>query len=164
MALTDSFKKWKLFEFSRETIYSIDMRYNTGCEYHPFNNITISLFGYRLLVRFFNVIPPWRKKIIATSWSKEDKERMGRDYYWEVHERQFGFYLYGDSFNVLYGRNKAFGSSGECKRKHFWLPFKQWRHIRFSIYDLQGKLAYTQLESELRKQRKEAERLNAKYI
>lgn len=158
--LTENSTEWGIFEYGTDHKYrSFDVRYNTGSEEAPYNNISLHISKWLLRIRFFNIIPPWRIKVFPTSWSKEDIERIGRDYYWEVKERQFGFHFLEDNVQILYGKQDW----EDSKRKLFWLPWKQWRFVRFSLYDLEGKDCYTLLESEKKKQFKEAAKMGLSF-
>lgn len=78
------------------------------------------------------LIPAERTKVKATYWSAEEIARMGRDWYWNIEERQFGLSLFEGHLSLRYGRQT--NSSRETKSKGWFLPWTQWRHVRYSVY------------------------------
>lgn len=91
------------------------------------------------------VLKPYREKVDAVYWDKATIERMGRDWYWNYDEREFGFSYSRDDGNgiggggflqIYYGRQSH--SSRDEKRWSCFTPWNNWRHIRNSIYDLKG--------------------------
>lgn len=79
-------------------------------------------------------------------WDAETISRLGRDWYWEIDQRSYGFQLSksgdvgnSDFLQVYYGR--AGGSMMDSSIEQRWsyfLPWTQWRHVRHSYYDLAG--------------------------
>lgn len=61
---------------------------------------------------------------------------MGRDWYWEVTPREFGFSITDGHLSVEFGR-VTHDSSTE-QRWGCFLPWTQWRHVRHSYYGLKG--------------------------
>ena len=102
---------------------------------------------------FLSVVPGWlirpeRKRVEAKYWSPQDIERMGRDWYWDVTPREFGFSIIDGHLNVAFGR-VTHDSSTE-QRWGCFLPWTQWRHIRRSLYDLDGKHFWSEIDAETR--------------
>ena len=96
-----------------------------------------------LIAMLPGVIRPWRRKKYP-GWDAETVQRLGRDWYWDVDHRRYGF-SYSDGFlQVFYGRR-----GGACADSSLWqqwscfLPWTQWRHVRRSLYGLQGELFET---------------------
>lgn len=109
-------------------------------------NLRMSALGRTLIVRLPNFIPPYREKEKARYWSEEQIERIGRDWYWVIDKREFGFSLNDGHLSVRYGRS-TMGSSTD-KSWGYFLPWTQWRHIRISFYGLRGELISTVLDAD----------------
>lgn len=89
------------------------------------------------------VIRPWRQKRYP-GWDAETINRLGRDWYWDVDHRRYGFSYREGFLQIFYGRE-----GGACmdsriqQQKGYFLPWTQWRHVRHSLYDLKGNLYET---------------------
>lgn len=90
------------------------------------------------------LVPPQRRKVFP-QWDAATVARLGRDWYYDVQKREFGFTISGtgmigetSALHVHYGR-QTMDSSTE-KSKCYFLPWTQWRHVRHSVYDLDGAL------------------------
>ena len=100
-------------------------------------SLRISGFGFTIIVALPNwVLRPERKKVTPTSWDAATIARLGRDWYWSITEREFGI-SYNEGFlQVMFGR-VTHDSSTE-QRWGYFLPWTQWRHVRHSLYNLDG--------------------------
>lgn len=102
-------------------------------------HLRISLWRYTLIAVLPNIIKPYQEKVYPKSWDAATVERLGRDWYWSIDQRQYGVGLYDGHFNLYYGRTG--GSSMDSSIEQRWscfLPWTQWRHVRHSFYGLQG--------------------------
>lgn len=105
---------------------------------YPGCRLRVSGFGCTLIVALPAIIKPYRTKVYAQSWDAATVERLGRDWYWDEDEREYGF-SYSDGFlRVFLGRQTNDSSTEKSWSKH--LPWTQWRHVRHSFYDLSGDL------------------------
>lgn len=103
-------------------------------------HLRISAWSMSLLIALPEIIKPWKRKVIAESWSESDIKRMGRNWYWDITPREYGF-SYSEGFlQVYYGR--ATDDSSTEQRKSWFLPWTQWRHVRHSFYGLAGEHLY----------------------
>lgn len=84
------------------------------------------------------LIRPYREKVKFTHISEAEKAQIGRDWYWRIDEREFGAFLSNGALHVRYGRqtNEWPGSKSRC----FFLPWREWRQVRHSLYDMNGDL------------------------
>ena len=84
------------------------------------------------------IIRPWRQKHYP-GWDTETINRLGRDWYWDVDHRKYGF-SYSEGFlQIFYGRTGgACADSNIQKQWNCFLPWTQWRHVRHSFYGLHG--------------------------
>lgn len=88
---------------------------------------------------------PYKEKRFP-GWDAETIARLGRDWYWDIDQRSYGFCLSksgdvgnSDFLQVYYGRagGSMMDSSVE-QRWSYFLPWTQWRHVRHSYYGLSG--------------------------
>lgn len=84
------------------------------------------------------LIKPHREKVTFRYLSENDRQRLGRDWYWQVDERAFGFTATEGALHLKYGRQSD--DSSTERSKCYFLPWKQWRHVRHSFYDMDGDL------------------------
>lgn len=109
---------------------------NRGC------NLKLHCFGYTFIVELPQLLDDYRIEHIAESWDSATVARMGRNYYFEVFRREFGFTLSDSALHVHYGPQTH--DSITTKSKGIFLPWRQWRHVRYSLYDLAGKHFWTE--------------------
>lgn len=103
-------------------------------------HLRISLYGLTVIMELLPIVLPWRKKVYA-GWDAATIKRLGRDWYYNEHPREYGFSL-GDGFlQIFYGVQA--GSSELDQNWCCHLPWTQWRHVRYSLYDLQGNHFWT---------------------
>ena len=107
---------------------------------YPGCKLNLALGYWRLTASLPTIIRPFRRVVFA-SWDAATVKRLGRNWYWNYTERQYGFYLFENHFNILYGR-QSHDSSTE-QRWSCFLPWSEWRHIRHSIYDRAGALFWS---------------------
>lgn len=89
------------------------------------------------------IIRPHRTKVYPKSWDAETVKRLGRDWYWDIDPRQYGFSLSSGHLSVYYGRTG--GACMDSSIQQQWgcfLPWTQWRHVRHSFYGLEGEHLY----------------------
>lgn len=144
--LTDNDKKWRIFTWGKWS-KSFSIRWIAGDddERGKRNRIWFVGFGYILQILMPPIIPPRRRKILA-NWDDATVNRLGRNWYYETFRREFGFSLSDmgngyDFLQIFYGAQTH--SSSDTKNWCFYLPWKQWRIVRHSIYDPIGLLYFT---------------------
>lgn len=76
------------------------------------------------------------------NWDAATVARIGRNWYYERHSREYGFTISEGSVHVHYGPQTH--SSTTTKVKVYWIPWRDWRHIRTSLYDKQGEHFWTE--------------------
>lgn len=118
----------------------------SGDDEYPGCSLIFIAFGYALRIHIPAIIQPHREKKMALSWDDETVKRIGRNWYYEVTEREFGFTLSNmgngyDFLQVFYGPQTNDSSTTKSWCTH--LPWKQWRCVRNSVYDPDGKLFAT---------------------
>lgn len=100
---------------------------------------SLRFFGFRrtlILLLPGWVLRPYAEKVKAGSWDDDTVVRLGRDWYWHIEPREFGFTIHDGHLSVSFGR-QSHDSSTE-QRWGMFLPWTQWRHVRHSFYDLNG--------------------------
>lgn len=101
-------------------------------------SLRMSAFGGTMIIALPSwVLRPERRKVVP-GWDAATIERLGRDWYWAVTQREFGVSLNDGFLNVSFGR-VTHDSSTE-QRWSCFLPWTQWRHVRHSLYGLDGSL------------------------
>lgn len=109
---------------------------SSGDEEYSGASLRISGFGFTMIVAMPYWAPrPYREKKHA-GWDKATIERLGRDWYWDITRREYGFSLSEGFLNVSFGR-QTMDSSTEQSWGYFF-PWTQWRHVRHSYYGLEG--------------------------
>lgn len=119
-----------------------------GSDEHPETYLMLTAFGWALRIRVFTwLCRPWRERWVECNWDAETVKRLGRSGYWKIHERRFGFSLSDmgngyDFFQCFFGPQTHDSSTTKSWSKH--LPWKQWEHVRHSIYTPTGEHFYTE--------------------
>lgn len=114
----------------------------------PSLRISIGSFTFISVLPF--MVPPRREKVYPgpASWGPDVISRLGRDWYWKVDPREYGISYWDGFLQIHYGINPC-----DSTRDQVWswfLPWTQWRHIRRSLYDLDGKHFWSDIDSEAR--------------
>lgn len=83
------------------------------------------------------LLRPHKVKVTARGWDAATVGRLGRDWYWDIHERQFGAYVADGAVHVLYGAQTH--DSTTDRSRCFFLPWRCWRVVRETLYDVEGR-------------------------
>jgi len=111
--------------------------------------LRIGAFGRMLIIQLPAIIRPHRHKVYpGAAWDARIVERLGRDWYWHVDPREYGFWYSEGFLQLKLGRSTNDSSTDQSWSK--FLPWTQWRHVRRSLYGLDGRPFYTVLDSEER--------------
>lgn len=98
--------------------------------------LRLSAFGHTLIVALPPIIRPFQEKVVAQYWDDATIQRLGRNWYWRREHREFGFSCCDGFLHIHYGRQSH--DSRTEKSGGYFLPWRQWRHVRNSLYGLQG--------------------------
>lgn len=107
--------------------------------------LRISLKRATLIIVLPHIVRPWREKVYP-GWDADTVKRLGRDWYWNIDPRQYGFSLHnagtvGESshLSIYYGRTGG-ACQSSCIQQQWgcFLPWTEWRHVRHSLYGLNG--------------------------
>jgi hypothetical protein len=128
------------FTYSRDRDYKpLTLVLNSGDdEDYPGCTLRIRGFGHTLIALLPAIIKPGKQKIIVKSWDAETIKRMGGNFYYDKHEREYGFSYRDGHLSISYGRQTDDSSTEQ--RWGTLLGCTQWRFIRESLYDLDGNL------------------------
>ncbi len=112
-------------------------------------NLRISGFGFTLIV----AMPAWalRPERTFKRWTGEPPKWATGDGYWNITPREIGFTMSEGHLSVRYGR-QTMDSSTEQSWGYFW-PWREWRHVRRSLYRPSGRLFADMLDSDRPKSR-----------
>lgn len=99
--------------------------------------LNIRVFDRCIRVILPPIIQPYKVKQKAKYWSEEDIKRQGRDWYYKYFTREYGFSFWDDSVILDYGLQSG-DSSDNPKTTVVSLPWKRYRFVRHSVYDLHG--------------------------
>lgn len=147
---SDNDTYWGPFVYSKDKYNKLAFVLGSGDDQdYPGCRLRIQGFGRTLIITLPQIIQPWRKKVIVTTWDEATIKRLGRDWYWDTHEREYGFSLsdsgdVGSStfLQVFLGRQTHDSSTTQnwcCS-----LPWTDYRHVRHCFYDLKGDLFWTE--------------------
>ena len=114
----------------------------SGDDDYPGCRLRFSLGSHRLIIALPPVIGPWRKKVVVTTWDDATIARLGRNWYYDTHEREYGL-SYSEGFLQFFLGRQTNDSSTE-QRWYCFLPWTQWRHVRHSVYGLCGEYFATE--------------------
>lgn len=99
----------------------------------------VSMFGATVILALPRwLVPTEKKKVFPTSWDAETVKRLGRNWYVEETTREYGISIWEGHLCLKYGRQTH--SSDTEQMWSCFLPWTQWRHVRHSLYGLDGSL------------------------
>jgi hypothetical protein len=106
--------------------------------------IRFSGFGHTLIIALPPIIRPHKVKVVPAGWDEQTIKRLGRNWYWDKTEREYGFTIVDNAVHLHYGRQSHDISTEQSKC--WFIPWLQWRHVRRSLYDVDGKHFWTEPE------------------
>ncbi len=136
---SDNDRYWGPFTYAYEGIRrgNVAALLGSGDDEHRGCNLRLTAFGHTLIMALPQIVRPWRRKVYpGAAWDAATVARLGRDWYWDVHRREYGFYVFDGHFVIHYGRQTH--DRGTTQSWSRFLPWTQWRHVRHSLYDMDG--------------------------
>lgn len=113
-------------------------------EYKPNRNLcTLRIYLYWFVVLV--CLPPILKPYQAYKTFRHHRPdgSVSEGGYWDVHSREFGAY-FTDRFSTIHAHYGAQTHDSETDRGNvFFLPWAQWRMVRHSLYEPDGRLFWT---------------------
>lgn len=106
---------------------------------YPYCRLRLSAFGRTLIVRLPAIIKPWTQKVLFSCPDMRARViAQGREpFYFDTHEREYGISISEGAAHIHYGPQTH--DSCTSKSKCYFIPWRSWRHVRRSLYDLCGK-------------------------
>lgn len=148
---SDNDTYWGPFVYSKDKYHNLAFVLGSGDdEDHPGCRLRIAAFGHTLIVALPAIIHPWKRKIPALTWDAATIARLGRDWYYEVFEREYGVSYNNDMggvggggfLQVFLGRQTH--DSSTTQSMSCFTPWNNWRHVRHCFYDLDGNHFWTE--------------------
>lgn len=127
----------KLVRFFKSKGTKIKLVISSPSENQENASIDLALFGYFMSISLPAwVLPPLKKwqDLERYEWAKPGKD--GRKGYFKTIQREFGFYLFENHFNIMYGAQTD--SSNTEKRWSCFLPWSEWRFSCYQMWDAEG--------------------------
>lgn len=105
----------------------------SGSSEYPGCKLTLVGFGWHVSIPLPPIVRPYRHWVDTSQYDWSTNPAGG---YWDEDRREYGVSIYGNHFSVRYGRQADDSSIDKCYG--FFLPWDDWRHVRHSVYDLNG--------------------------
>ena len=123
----------------------------SGDDEYPGCSLRFSGFGHTFITALPPIIQPWRKKVFPVCWDADTVARLGRNWYYDMHRREYGVSLsrsgcIGDAWGLYVSFGPQTHDSRTTKSLCRFLPWTQWRHVRHSHYDIDGAHFWTEPE------------------
>lgn len=143
---SDNDKHFWPFTFSRDCASRLGLMLDSGANDGGTGDCHIRLYLWKLTIicELPRIVRDWRVRHSAKTWSAEDIARIGRDWYEEVFPREYGAYVCEGTLHVHYGAQTH--DSRTDQNKCYFLPWRNWRFIRQTFYDLEGRHFWTEHE------------------
>ena len=138
---SDNDKHLGPFTYAKESYgWALGIVLDSGHGDYPGCNLRIRAFGHVLIVELPDIIKPWRRWV---NFQFQSATVDGPTGYWDEHAREYGFNLNSDGFFQLFLGPQTHDSI-TTKDWTCFLPFTQWRHVRYSLYGIGGEHFWTQ--------------------
>lgn len=112
-----------------------------GVDGHTLNHLTVYALGWVARLNLPTRMQPWRHWVSTAQYEWSRSPNGG---YWEEFPREYGFSLDEGFLQVFLGAQTHDSVTTRSWSRH--LPWTQWRFDRFSLFDADGKLFWTQAE------------------
>jgi hypothetical protein len=120
-------------------------------EDYPGCRLRVSAFGHTIILALPPIIRPWRRKVYYTTLAADELRQMAQTWYWDKHEREYGFSYSNDNSGGIGGGGflQVFlgAQTHDSSTTQSWsasTPWNNWRHVRHSYYDLNGNHFWTE--------------------
>jgi hypothetical protein len=143
---------WHLWPFtlSKTDIHKVvGIELNSGANEDHAGDCFFRLFlgRYVLTLELPHIIKDYVERHQAKSWDAATVERVGRDWYDIHYPREYSIIFTGEgAIHTYYGADTH--DSSTTKNKVFNLPWRNWRHVRYSLYDKNGKHFWTERDGD----------------
>lgn len=135
---SDSDKNLGPFTYAKDGYAALGVALGSGDGegYHGCK-LRLHLAGRTLIVHLPQwVLRPTARKVFP-KWDADTVKRLGRDWYYQFTEREYGFTASTTEMHIFRGARTM--DSSTDRAKVWFYPWREYRHIRHSAYDLEGK-------------------------
>jgi hypothetical protein len=141
---SDSDSHFGPFTYSRHTNdnwrpFGIVLDSGGGEERDPRCHLKFHGFGRTLICEMPQLIQPWRMWVDCSKHEWATEPNAG---YWDEHRREYGFTVSDGFLQVFLGPQTMDSTTTKSWSK--FLPWTQWRFVRKSLYDAEGKHFWTE--------------------
>jgi hypothetical protein len=147
--LTDNDKHFGPITYARVEWHPIRLVWSSGGDNDSGeslrNTLTAYAFGWVVQINLPKILRPYRIKHVSESLDAATVARLGRNWYYEIFPREYGFSICDGFLQVFLGAQTHDSTTTQSWSK--FLPWTQWRHVRFSLYKPDGEHFWTQLEA-----------------
>lgn len=119
---------------------------SSGDEESPGCCLRLHIARHTLIIEMPPILWPRKVKVTAPSCDAATVARLGRDWYFDVTEREFGATFLDDAVHLHFGAQT--NDSLTHRSKVLFVPWLNWRHVRHSIYGLHGEHVRTEQKGE----------------
>jgi hypothetical protein len=110
-----------------------------GDDNYARNSLTVYAFGWVVRLCLPTILQPWRRWVDTSQYALAKGPGSG---YWEVKPREFGFSLNEGFLQLFLGPQTNDSTTTRSWCCH--LPWTQWRHVRLSLFDVEGTHYWTE--------------------
>lgn len=144
--LTDNERRWGPLTWGRSSWnpWRMVLSSGGGDEGDKRNSLTVYAFGWIVRLWLPTIVQPWKRWVDTSQYAWAKGPGSG---YWEVEPREFGFSLHEGFLQLFLGPQT--NDSTTTKDWCCHLPWTQWRHVRFTLYDLDGHEFWTQRAADI---------------
>jgi len=136
----DNDKYWGPFTYAHDPKYKpLVIVLDSGEPEYPGCTFRIQGFGHTLILSLPPIIKPWKRWVDTSHYEWSNSPNSG---YWDVHSKEYGFNYVNGHLSVYLGPQTH--DSETTKRWGKFIPWANWRHVRFSLYDLNGEHFWTE--------------------
>lgn len=140
--LTDHDRRFGPITYGRSDWAAFRAVWRSGDDEEERNSLTVNAFGWVARAWLPAIIPSHKVKCAARYWDAATIARMGRDWYYNISPREYGVCISDGHVSVYYGRQT--NDSRSTQQRGWFLPWTQWRHVRYSLYDRADALFWEQ--------------------
>lgn len=140
---SDNDRHFGPFTLSLGDSWRLGVVMDSGAGESPGCHLRLYFFTTTLLIELPSLIRPWRRFVDTSGYEWSKGPGSG---YWYEHPREYGFcFSDGGFFQLFLGAQTMDSSTTQNWCCH--LPWTQWRHVRHTLYGLDGFFVFEQMET-----------------
>lgn len=134
----DNDKQWGPFTYAREKGRDTwEILLDSGGDENSGCHLRLQGLGHTLICELPPIIKPWRHWVNTKGmWAGAG------DGFWDEHPNEYGVRLSSNHLYISLGPQT--GDSSTTRKWSCFLPWNEWRHVRTTLYDLNGKAFWEQ--------------------